>query len=230
MLLVSIIGDSISTYAGFNPEGYAVFYDKDMQIKNDLENVYDTWWAKIIQKLHAYLCVNNSYSGSRVTGNDFPAAVSEQRISNLHTGEYKPDIILIYIGFNDFGNGVRIYNNRMKRIAGRNIDYFADAYEEMLLRVKKNYPKATLVCGSLMRTAIKGKNAWSFPEAYGGVNFEDYNIAIRKICKKRKCCLADLSALDIHYETLDGTHPTVEGHLTIYKAWEKCLSELGLLK
>lgn len=229
MLLVSILGDSISTYEGFNPEGYAVFYDKEMQEKNGLKSVYDTWWAKVNQRLHAYLCVNNSFSGSKVTGDEFPAAVSEQRISNLHTTEYKPDIVLVYIGFNDFGSGVKIYNNRLKRLAGRNLNFFADAYDKMILRIKKKYPDAKVVCGTLMRTKIRGKEDWIFPEKYGGVNFEDYNIAIRKVCKKKKCYLADLSALNIPYETIDGTHPTAEGHVTMYKAWEECLMGLGLI-
>ena len=58
MRLVSIVGDSISTFEGFNPPGYAVFYDKEMIERNGLRTVYDTWWAKVNQALHAFLCVN----------------------------------------------------------------------------------------------------------------------------------------------------------------------------
>lgn len=42
-MLVSILGDSISTYNGYNPNGYAVYYDEEMQIRNGLKSVYDTW-------------------------------------------------------------------------------------------------------------------------------------------------------------------------------------------
>ena len=70
------------------------FYDIEMQRKYGLNIVYDTWWAKVNQALHAYLCVNNSYSGSKVTGKDFPSAVSEERVANLHNGEHYPDVIL----------------------------------------------------------------------------------------------------------------------------------------
>ena len=107
-MLVSFLGDSISTYSGFNPEGYAVFYDAEMQKRNGLNSVYDTWWAKVNQELRAYLCVNNSYSGSRVSGTDFPAGCCSERIMHLHTPKYKPNLILIYLGFNDFGYGVPI--------------------------------------------------------------------------------------------------------------------------
>ena len=88
-MLVSFLGDSISTYSGFNPKGYAVFYDEEMQRCNGLNSVYDTWWAKVNLALHAYLCVNNSYSGSRVSGVEFPAGCCSERIMHLHTPKYK---------------------------------------------------------------------------------------------------------------------------------------------
>ena len=53
MKLVSILGDSISTFEGYNPLGYSVFYDQEMQNKNGLKTVYDTWWAKVNQALGA---------------------------------------------------------------------------------------------------------------------------------------------------------------------------------
>ena len=107
MRLVSILGDSISTYSGYNPDGYAVFYNQEMQKKNGLRSVYDTWWAKANQAMSALLCVNNSYSSSKVTGLDFPASNSIKRLKNLQTEKYSPDIILVYMGFNDFGYGVQ---------------------------------------------------------------------------------------------------------------------------
>ncbi len=56
-MFVSILGDSISTYSGYNPKGYTVFYDAEMQKRNGLYSAYDTWWAKVNQELRAYLCV-----------------------------------------------------------------------------------------------------------------------------------------------------------------------------
>lgn len=47
MRLVSILGDSISTYEGYNPAGYAAFYEKATREWNGLSSVYDTWWAKV---------------------------------------------------------------------------------------------------------------------------------------------------------------------------------------
>lgn len=229
--MVSIIGDSVSTFKDFNPPGYAVYYDDEMQKYNGLSSVYDTWWAIVNQALHAFLCVNNSYSGSKVTGDGFPAASCIDRISHLHTEKYNPDIILIYIGFNDFGNGVCI--SKKKSIIGRkklDLTVFEDAYGHMIDLIKERYPQAKIVCGTLMRTKIIDDETWRFPENYLGNVFENYNIAIRRIAKKKKIYLADLGALSISYETHEGSHPTVEGHRTIANAWINCLANLNLLE
>mgnify|MGYP006990122985 CR=1 FL=1 len=36
---VSIVGDSISTYEGFNPYGYPVYYKEDMAYDNEINSV-----------------------------------------------------------------------------------------------------------------------------------------------------------------------------------------------
>ena len=229
MKFVSIVGDSISTYEGYNPYGFAVYYDRGMQELNGLHSVYDAWWAKVNQRLRAYLCVNNSYSGSRVSGKIFPAGESEERILNLRTDKYNPDIILIYIGFNDFGNGISIRHDSVFRRYRNDSDTFEDAYNNMLRSIKKYYQNATVACGTLMRTVIKYDSEWSFPERLYGIPYEDYNDAIRRACRDNGCHLADLTASDIRYETLDGTHPTIRGHDTIAGEWIKSLGALGFL-
>ena len=35
-MMISIMGDSISTFESFNPDGYCVFYDAQMQYVNGL--------------------------------------------------------------------------------------------------------------------------------------------------------------------------------------------------
>ena len=63
-----IIGDSYSTYEGWIPEGYAVYYSKEgrgdpeyMVTKMEVE---DTWWMRLISSTDANLVHNNSWSGS----------------------------------------------------------------------------------------------------------------------------------------------------------------------
>jgi len=42
MRFVSVLGDSVSTYEGYNPKDYSVFYDNAWQKNNGLATVYDT--------------------------------------------------------------------------------------------------------------------------------------------------------------------------------------------
>lgn len=48
---ISILGDSISTYVGYNPYGYAVYYKDDRLCDNDITDVNDTWWKQVIDAL-----------------------------------------------------------------------------------------------------------------------------------------------------------------------------------
>lgn len=235
-MFVLILGDSISTYIGYNPKEYAVFYDEQMQKRNGLQSVYDTWWAKVNQSLGGYLCVNNSYSGSRVSGLDFPAGHSLERIMNLRTSENSPDLILIYLGFNDFGYGVPICCAPMSNDGKSNMLYFEDAYLQMLGGLRYYYPHTKIVCATLMRTTLKQNDFWHFPERLGGISLNAYNDVIRRAASKCRIGLADLAKhhinfskfrkYDCRYETLDGTHPTAKGHQTIADEWIACLSRI----
>ena len=223
-MFVSILGGSICTFGGYNPKGHAVFYDEDMQRHNGLNSVYDTWWAKVNQSLGAYLCVNNSYSGSRVSGQGFPAGCSQERIIQLRTSKYIPDLILIYLGFNDFGYGVPIRCAPLSNEGKTNLMYFEDAYHQMLTGMRYFFPNAKIVCATLMRTTLRQNNLWSFPDRLGGISIDDYNDAIRRAAANCHISLADLAKRDRRYETLDGTHPTAKGHQTIADEWIACLS------
>lgn len=219
---ISIVGNSISTYAGCNPPDCSVFYDEAKQQANGLTSVHDTWWHKVIDHLGGQLCVNESYSGSKVSGQGFPSASCEKRLSRLHTAEATPALILIYIGFNDFCAGVKIHpNDRPKQIP----DCFEDSYTAMLETITQFYPTATVICGTLLKTCAKGHDTWNFPEAYAGIHLDRYNDAIRRLTHEKNVLLADLAATHIRYETLDGAHPTVNGHQIIADAWISCLKK-----
>ena len=222
MKLVSILGDSVSTFQGYNPRGYSVFYDAQMQRVNGLNSVSDTWWARVIKGMDARLCLNNSYSGSKVTGDTFPAAACEERLQNLARQESQPDYILIYAGFNDFASGTEL-------ISSLNDYGFEDSYDQVLRTIRQNYPSAKTVCATLMRTRVRGDRSWQFPEYWAGIGLEDYNNVIRWVAQENHCYLADLGRTNTRYETLDGAHPTAQGHREIAVTWTKYLADLGIL-
>ena len=222
MQYISILGDSISTFSGKNPPGYSVYYDRRMQSANSLYFAGKTWWGRVIKALGGKLCVNNSYSGSRVCGADHVSGCSEERTGGLHTPSHRPDVILIYMGFNDFGYGMTPdYAEGDERMA------FDSAYKRMLDSVRRHYPEAKIIGGTVMRSFLRGDDDWIFPESFCGTELERYNEVIRRVCREENCLLADLSALGKLYETLDGVHPTAEGHKTIAEAWIESLAGLG---
>lgn len=63
---VFILGDSYSTFEGYNPEGYDVWYNSEAKDCNDLCRVEDCWWYRFFEKAPATLVRNCSYSGTTV--------------------------------------------------------------------------------------------------------------------------------------------------------------------
>ncbi|MBQ3265826.1 MAG: hypothetical protein IJH07_08645 [Ruminococcus sp.] len=227
-MLVSVLGDSISTFEFFNPKGYAVFYNEFKQLQNGFTSVDETWWEIVCRAMHAEICVNNSYSGSRVTGSGFPAASSTERCGALHTRSRRPDMLLVYIGYNDFGDGVKVYGEDTSGVT-EDCSAFFDAYVCMVKRLQEQYPQAAIICGTLMRTYVRN-SGWIFLEEYGGVPFDDYNEAIKSACRKTGCYLADTAARGVRLETLDGFHPTAQGHGVFAQEWICCLRDLGFIR
>lgn len=224
MKQISIIGDSISTYYGFVPDGYKVYYDEKKAKENQLTSVNDTWWRIVCSHLGAEICVNNSYSGSRVSGNGFPCASSDERTSSLHTENATPDLILLYIGANDFGRGIGVKENPFFYKEA----VFYDAYKNMIQKIIRNYPDSQIVCATLMKSSVKNNPEWEYPRSKTGISLEEYNKAIREIANNLDVLVADLAALNTPYETLDTLHPTKTGHKTIALAWISELNRIGI--
>lgn len=224
MKQISIIGDSISTYYGFVPDGYKVYYNEEIALENQLTSVDDTWWRIVCKHLGAEICVNNSYSGSRVSGEEFPCASSDERTSSLHTEGATPDLILLYIGANDFGRGIGIKENPFFYKEA----IFYEAYKNMLHKIMRNYPNSQIICATLMKSSVKGNPQWEYPLSKTGISLEEYNEAIREIANNLGVLVADLEALNTPYETLDTLHPTKKGHKTIAHAWITELNRIGI--
>ena len=65
---VFILGDSYSTFEGYNPEGYDVWYNNEAKDCNDLCRVEDCWWYRFFEKAPATLVRNCSYWISKNNG------------------------------------------------------------------------------------------------------------------------------------------------------------------
>lgn len=217
----SILGDSISTLDCFNPKGYNVFFKDDNCMKANVYEINDTWWGKVIDFFGGELLVNNSWSGSRVTklpSSDtlFPSGCSDERTNGLHINNVKPDIIIVYLGTNDWANGVETeYVDYLGEDITPSSNAFLQAYQMMIDKIKTNYQNSEIWCCTLNSTYMSSNPKFSFPETYKGSFVEDYNDVIRDVAKNYKCKLIDLYSFKTPYDTIDGSHPNERGMSTL---------------
>ncbi len=59
-----IFGDSYSTYEGYVPEGYAIYYPRK-EIES-VDDVSKTWWHMLLSETNSEIVLNNSWSGSTI--------------------------------------------------------------------------------------------------------------------------------------------------------------------
>lgn len=226
----SILGDSISTFEGCNPEGFRVYYEGTRREATGVLSPADTWWAQVIDQCGGMPLRNGSFSGSMVEGVGFPAANSQQRIEALARENVLPDVILVFIGINDYGWGganaqmagrgnalpqnldVSAVPERTAGVAPVNAaDRFAVAYSAMLERICVAYPQAEVWCCTLCPGRVMGSEHSTFAYRFRGIHFDCYNEAIRVAASQNGCLVADVRALGRDYEAVDGTHPTKRG-------------------
>lgn len=223
---ISILGDSISTYWGSNPIGYQVFYDERRCLSAGMHSVEDTWWMKVIRSSCGELLVNNSYAGSRVSGNSLYAGNSNYRLQNLGRNNESPDVILVAMGINDYGNAVPIAPETRER-TGENYltSYFKSSYQIMLWRLRCMYPQAVIYCATLCYGTLGEKLANPFPGERYGIKLKEYNQVIRECAEEYGCRVADLERVQKYYESMDGAHPSARGMMQLAQGWLQAIAQ-----
>jgi len=211
----SVLGDSVSTLAGRNPEGYQVFYHWDNCCAANVFSIGDTWWGQVIEALGGFLLINNSFSGSCVCKTPDceieSYACSDERTGGLGTDEYDPDVIMILMGLNDFGSDVRIYPTETEN----GISVFSVAYDTMLKKIKSNYPKAEIWCLTLPYGYESTAPDERKPLVRHGHHLREFCKAIRECADANGCVTLDVFRPDAPYDTIDGYHPNNSGMKTI---------------
>lgn len=221
---LGIIGDSISTFQGYIPNGYAHFYPH-----NDLDTVEKTWWHQLISNTGMELCSNASWSGSAVSGdtrstNGYVGA-SDARINALvgKNGEV-PDIIITFIGINDFAftNDRRTgnYDGKTAPVNDGNVTSITDAYGLMLKKLRIKYPKAQIFTCRIMPTRHT-EHKKSHENGFHNINptdntsISEFNEKLEQISKAFGCPVIPMDAAGITYFNVfdyakDGIHPDAE--------------------
>ncbi|CVI70953.1 GDSL-like Lipase/Acylhydrolase [Eubacteriaceae bacterium CHKCI004] len=206
---ISILGDSVSTFAGITPPE-ALFYDAWRQEETGVTSPDDTWWMQVIQGMGGILGVNNSYAGSTVSGGFMTSGTSEKRLRTL-SAEGEPDMILVAMGANDWGFGVHPQE-------------FEYEYRRMLQRMKRLYPRAEIWCATILRGKPVPEEEMFF-NVDGVISPNIYSDIIRRIGTEEAVHLADVSGYHMEYETIDGVHPNREGMKMIACLWLKELQK-----
>ncbi|MBO5287247.1 MAG: hypothetical protein J6B34_03900 [Clostridia bacterium] len=218
--LFSILGDSISTLSGYSEPDDASFYEGVNKLQADVLAPEDTWWGQVIEYLRGTLLVNNSFSGSMVCKHRsciIPSyGCSDERTSSLSRKGISPDIIMVFMGTNDWGCGARLTPAREEE--NNDISIFSVAYEDMLKKLKRNYPNAEIWCFTIPVSNYKKAKGIDFPYCYGGNHIEEYCKIIRACASKHSCRIIDLYASEVLYDTIDGFHPDKEGMKALAKA------------
>lgn len=216
----SVLGDSISTLDGYNPLGYNLFYFGENCFRSGVREMKDTWWGKIIDFFGGELLMNNSWSGSRVTqlpGSDslFPSGCSDERTGNLHIRNVVPDVIIVYLGTNDWANSVPIEFDGCTLLGHEYNDIFVSAYGNMIHKLRSNYPNAEIWCCTLCATFMSSDPSFHFPYKYNGNYINKYNQIIETVANQQNCKLIDLFSYSVPYDSIDGSHPNVNGMNTL---------------
>lgn len=211
---ISILGDNISTYTGYVPDGNGVFYNG---ANGGITDVSLTWWHSLITNLGAKLCVNNSWSGSRVTTtNGSVAAGCMTRCENLHNEESDPNIIIVYLGINDFNNNVPLGSYDGSQSFPTDTTTFKEAYAIMLNKILIRYGNAKVyVC--TLPYCDRGTQENEFPEKNSnGVQLAVWNNAIREMADLFGLDVIEMSKCGLTFQNrkrflFDELHPNAEG-------------------
>ena len=216
--VISILGDSISTFAGYIPvaDGFNLTHRARYPQSNLLKDVNETWWMQVITQLDAKLGINDSWAGSRVIntmkGNsgdqgEKAAIASLTRIQNLGSNG-TPDVILFYGGTNDIGHLMTL-GSFDPETAPTQVDLVstkwesvADAYVAAILRLRYYYPDAQII-------AMLPTYTTSY---YTDAELAQYNEVFASICAHYGVTYVDLRYCGISTAELpDGIHPDAAG-------------------
>lgn len=214
----SFLGDSISTLEGVTPPGYSVFYDAATCRRAGISGAQDTWWGILVEALGAKLLACDAWSGCRVSVPPsrhtlFPSGCSDGRIAGLGRKDTPPDVIIVYLGTNDWGCGVPVRYDRKLGLDAR--CFFDRSYDWMLEKIRNRYPHAALWCCTLCPTYIPDIPEHRFSFKLGGNHLDAYNRVIRKTARRHGAGVIDLRRYGIPYAAMDGIHPSAQGMRTL---------------
>ncbi|MBQ8321229.1 MAG: hypothetical protein IJX92_02555 [Clostridia bacterium] len=169
---VMIFGDSYSTFKGYIPDGYAIYYDGVNG--TDLKDVSQTWWDIFVKGYGLNLVLNNSWSGSTVcyTGRQNPEYARRSsfvnRMEELARDDFynknEIDTFFIFGGTNDSWLDATLPGEmKFEGIDDSDLYFTLPAICYLIARLKEERPNARII--SIINTELDPKIAECFKAA-----------------------------------------------------------------
>lgn len=190
-LRLSLLGDSISSYAGTVPDGNDTYYTGS---NSGVSSADQMWWSVLCDETGMTPLVIDGYSGSGVTQLQDSAHVSkvpmssDTRCGRLGDGQHDPDVILIAGGVNDYTYAQSAQSEPLAwdgHTAPTLGNSFTEAYACMIKKLQTNYPNAIIVALSTFFTMRGADNGYTLTHTSSGHVYTqtDYNNAIENVAK-----------------------------------------------
>jgi len=101
----SILGDSYSTFSGYNPDGNITWYPSEaVKSNNNCTTVENTWWFQFARDAKCALQLNESYSGAPICNDGYGTGGSDASTTSFIARMNKlpqSEMILVLGGLND---------------------------------------------------------------------------------------------------------------------------------
>ena len=186
-----IFGDSYSTFKGYVPEGYAIYYSENERPETDVTKVEQTWWHQVVEEADLNLVLNNSWSGSTIgyTGyNNTDCSKSSSfiyRLKQLIESDFfeknQIDTVFVFGGTNDSWSNAPLGEIKYNDWQEADLYFVLPAVCYFLNIIKQTLPQANIYC--LINTEIKTEIASCMKEACAKYNIVPITFnAIDKKC------------------------------------------------
>ncbi len=187
---VAVFGDSYSTFEGFTPQGYAIWYDsRNRPETTDVNKVEQTWWWQVIKEGGYKMGNINSYSGSTICNSGYnDEDYSDRSFVNRTSLLGNPDILLICGGTNDSWANAPIGDYKFSDWKRADLYTFRPALAKMLSDIRLRYPNVEVYF--ILNSELK----------------EELNESVKKICKEYQVPVIALHDID-----KKNGHPSVKG-------------------
>ncbi len=197
-----IFGDSYSTFKGYVPEGYAVYYPENLKFETDVKKVEQTWWHQVAKEAKLDIILNNSWSGSTIgyTGYDNVDCSKsssfiyrlKQLLENGFFAKNKIDTVFVFGGTNDSWSNAPLGEPMYSGWEENDLFSVLPAICYFLNLLKETLPKAKIYC--LINTDIK--------------------MEIRN-CMKKACEKYEITPISFDKINKTNGHPTIQGMIDI---------------